>query len=329
MITTCDADSIWCKRYFLHLNYLCEQNQIKHFNSIVYVPIITNIKYFRSYDLLANWMAMARLWFSNGHSRVLGFVRYLLNASHIPLELFKKIDYFDVDNNCDDTRMGNKLAILDGCDVSIKQVYLPCDNQIPTGNSIYQTFILIWRQTIRWNSSTHEIYYLTHQLLRSMLKIKSYQNFRANPWKILIKLVDNYENSFFCQMSIVSNGIFWALYSYFLNQSNQYSMIYYLLNYIMPISMIIQAALTILFGLYMFTINDENTRGATYHKSKQIIFLIGAIIFSYFVVYFQTVTLFVGWIQTLKTLNPHGESAPKVNLNSAQTNAESHESNHK
>ena len=315
MITTCDADSVWCKNYFLYLNYLCIENGMNNFNSIVYTPSITNLKYFRSYDFLANWMSMARLWFFHGHFRFMGFVRCFITAFHIPLQLLKQIDYFDPEFSNDDTHLCNKVAILDKVDVSVKHVLLPCDNQTPTGTSLHHTFVLLWQQTIRWNLCVYDMYYLMHQLILNIRKIKRYQYFRTNKWKIVLQIMDNYENFFFYDMCFISNIIFWLVYFYHFHQYHQYYIVSYFFTYILPMSMIIQAILTIVFGLGMFTVLDDHTKGIPYYQTKQFIFLTGAIVFPYFVMWYQGINVFIAWLKTFRMLNSHAESAPKLGLN--------------
>lgn len=312
MITICDVDTVWSTEYFLHLNDACEKNGMENFDSIVYTPVITNLKYFQSYNMLANWVSMNRFWYFQGHFRFFGIVRCLINAFHIPLNVLQNIDYFDTNYNCDDVRIGDKIAILNKYDVSIKQLYLPCDNQTPTSSSMSGTFILLWKQTIRWNLSMQEIYYLVHQFWLNILKVKRYRNFQASSWKIAFKLVDNYESMFFYPLCFLTNGMFWLIYSYFFNQSHQPVVVYHLLNHILPMVMIIQAILTIVFGLYMFTFNDVNTRGHPYSLRKQSFFLLGAAVFPYLIMWFIGITLILAWLKTLRALSSHGDSAAKI-----------------
>jgi hypothetical protein len=60
MITLCDCDSIWCKNYYLYLNYLYNENDLKFFNHIIYTPNITNLRDFQSNHIVSNWMSLVR-----------------------------------------------------------------------------------------------------------------------------------------------------------------------------------------------------------------------------------------------------------------------------
>jgi hypothetical protein len=69
MITSCDCDSIWCENYFLYLNYLCQINNLDHFDQIIYTPNITNLKNFQTNHILSNWMSVLRSIVTHGHFR--------------------------------------------------------------------------------------------------------------------------------------------------------------------------------------------------------------------------------------------------------------------
>jgi cellulose synthase/poly-beta-1,6-N-acetylglucosamine synthase-like glycosyltransferase len=85
MITSCDCDSIWCQNYFIYLNYLCRKNSLTHFNHIIYIPNITNLKNFQTNHVLSNWMSVARSIVTHGHFRRLGHIRCFTSEYHIPL----------------------------------------------------------------------------------------------------------------------------------------------------------------------------------------------------------------------------------------------------
>ncbi|CAF2135366.1 unnamed protein product [Rotaria magnacalcarata] len=237
MITVCN--SIWCQDYFLYLNYLSVKNDLKYFNHIVYTSNITNFRNFRSNHLLTNWMSIIRLIVTHRHFRFLGYIRCFTSEYHIPLKLLKQIDYWDTDLVHEDVHMCNKLAILDKPSAIFKSSFLPCDNQTPTNiNSMYQSFILLWNQSLRWKFqlgiSLFMIYncYLFHQLLLNLLKIKNYENFQINSWKIFVQIINNYENLFFYFLTLLFNSIFWIFHLYLFNHHSYNCIIDYLLTYI-------------------------------------------------------------------------------------------------
>ena len=198
MITVCDCDSIWSKDYFLYLNYLCTKNNIDNFNHIVYVPNITNMKQFQSSHILSNWISIIRSVGTHGHFRFLGSIRSFVSEYHIPLQLLKRIDYWDSDIIHEDIHMRNKLAILNESSLMLKQTFLPCDNQTPTDiNSIRSSFLLIWDQNVRWNSYIYELYYLTYELLLNIFRIKRYKYFRTDSWKIIREIINKLRKYFF------------------------------------------------------------------------------------------------------------------------------------
>ncbi|CAF0877941.1 unnamed protein product [Rotaria sp. Silwood1] len=149
MITACDCDSIWCKDYFLYLNYLSMKNNLKYFNHIIYTPNITNLKNFYSNHILTNWMSILRLIATHGHFRCLGSIRCFTSEYHIPLKLLKKIDYWDSDLVHEDVHMCNKLAILEEKFLIVKSTFLPCDNQTPTSINL----VFAWIQTLKSSCS--------------------------------------------------------------------------------------------------------------------------------------------------------------------------------
>ncbi|CAF1523322.1 unnamed protein product [Didymodactylos carnosus] len=317
MITVCDCDTIWCKNYFLYLNYLCTINNIKNFNHIVYTPNITNLKTFQSNHILINCMSMVRTVYTHGHFRCLGYIRGFTSEYHIPLKLLKLIDYWDNDLVHEDIHMYNKLAILNDNLLVFKHTLLPCDNQTPTNiNSCYQSLKLLWYQSLRWNLFIYDLYYLFHQLYLNIFNIKRYENFQTNSYKIILQIINNYENLFFLFISPISNNLFWIFYLYMFNSYADNDIVYYLLNYIQSCFLIIQILLGIFFSLFCFNTNDENTKGEQYHGKISSVFLLGLIIMPFFATIYQGMNVIVAWIQTLKDINTHSESASKTVSNS-------------
>ncbi|CAF1430478.1 unnamed protein product [Rotaria sordida] len=319
MITSCDCDSIWCKDYFLYLNYLSIKNKLKYFNHIIYTPNITNFKNFQSNHILTNWISIIRVTATHGHFRCLGCIRCFTSEYHIPLKLLKRIDYWDNDLVHEDVHMRNKLAILDEKVLIFKSTFLPCDNQTPTDiNSMYQTFILLWNQTLRWNFFIYDLYYLFHQLLLNLFNIKHYENFQTNSWKICVQIVNNYENLFYFCVAPTFNSIFWIVYLCLFNNYSYNNLVYYLLNYIQPYFIIIQIFLFILLTLFILNTNDENTKGELYHWKKHFLFILGLIIVPFFGFIYYSINLVFAWIQTLKSSCSHSDSALKMITNIKQ-----------
>lgn len=319
MITSCDCDSIWCKDYFLYLNYLCTINNLKDFNHITYVPNITNLKHFQSNHILSNWMSAARSIVTHGHFRRLDSIRCFTSEYHIPLYLLKKIDFWDCDLVHEDVHMSNKLLILDEKFVSFKQTFLPCDNQTPTNmNSIYQSLVLLWNQSLRWNLYIYDLYYLFYQLVLNTLNKRSYKNFRTNSWKIIVQIFVNYENLFYFFIVPISNNIFWILYLYSFKNYFDNNIIHILLNYIQPWFMFMQIFLGILYNFINLNSNDEVTKGELYSWGKNIIFTLGLVVFCFFAVIYQGINVIVAWIYTLRSFHKHSESTTKMTSNSKQ-----------
>lgn len=139
MITSCDCDSIWRRDYFLYSNYLCLKN-------------------FSSNHVLSNWMFIGRSICTHGHFRRFGSTRCFTSEYHILLHLLKRIDYWDCDLVHENVHMHNKLAILDEDFLLFQNIFLPCDNSIPTNvNSIFSTFALLWNKSLRWNIFTYDL----------------------------------------------------------------------------------------------------------------------------------------------------------------------------
>ena len=308
MVTSCDCDSIWCDEYFLYLNYLCEKNEMSRFDSTVYTPNITNVKYFQSNHLLSNWMSVARLFATHGHFRCLGFVRCFTSEYHIPLELLKRIDYWDTDLVHEDVHMANKLAILAGKDLCIRQTFLPCENQTPTSDSTGQLLKMLWTQSSRWNLYVYDIYYLVHQLLLNIRGVRRYEHFQISSWRVLVQLLNNYENLFFFFFCPVSNGLFWLLY---LTLFNPTDLVLYLLHTIQPGFLFIQTLLIVVMAQYIFNASDEKTTGAPYHRAKHVLYLLGFLIFPYFALFYQAMNVAIAWSDTLRRTHTHSESALK------------------
>ncbi len=113
----------------------------------------------------------------------MGSTRYFTSEYHIPLDLLKRIDYWDGDLIHEDVHIRNKLAILDEKFLLFKHTYLPCDNQTPTNiHSAYQNLVLLWNQSLRWNLFIYDLYNLFHLLLLNIFKKKCYENFRTDSW---------------------------------------------------------------------------------------------------------------------------------------------------
>ena len=186
MTTTCDCDTIWCDDYFLYLNYLCTKNGLKSFHRTTYVPSISNLKNLEDNHMVSNWMSILRSFATHGHFRPFGVIRSFVSEYHVPIDLMKKIDFWDGDLVHEDAHVWNKLAIMENETVLFKQTYLPCDNQTPTDiNSAYRSLVLLWNQSLRWNLDVYDIYYLFHLLLMNIRQEKSYEYFRASSWKII------------------------------------------------------------------------------------------------------------------------------------------------
>jgi len=319
MVTACDCDSIWCKNYFLYFNYLCTKNNLNYFDHISYVPNITNLKDFQSNHIYTNLMSIARTIATHGHFRRLGYIRCFTSEYHIPLNLLKRIDYWDSDLVHEDVHMRNKLAILDEKFLLFKSTFLPCDNQTPTNvDSIYKSFILVWNQSLRWNLFIYDLYYLFYQLLLNIFNRRCYENFQTNSWKIIIQIINNYDNLFYCFVAPISNNIFWILYLCFFNNHPYNNMIDFLLNYIQPSCFILQILLATLCGFVVSNANDEATKGELYSWKKHIIFILGSAVSCYFLLIYQGINIFIAWIYTLRCFNTHSESAPKYISKSKQ-----------
>ncbi|UJR12092.1 hypothetical protein I4U23_016270 [Adineta vaga] len=313
MITVCDCDSIWINDYFLYLNYLCEQNNMKNFNYIAYVPNITNFQDFSLNHILSNWVSVLRSIGTHGHFYFLGYVRAFVSEYHIPLELLKRIDFWDSDLVQEDIHMHNKLAILDEKHFVVKHTFLPCDNQIPTDiNSFVGSFQILWNQTSRWNLFIYELYYLFYELLLNIFGIKRYGNFRTNTSKIFVQIINNYENLFFFGMCPISNNIFWFFYLHIWNEHYLNSIVYHLLNNIQPWFIIIHLFLGILYAAFIWYASFEHIKDRPYNWIKFTIFLLGFIPLPSLFFICQAINLTNAWIQTLKSNQTHSESAPKV-----------------
>ncbi|CAF2971719.1 unnamed protein product [Rotaria sp. Silwood2] len=319
MITACDCDSIWCQDYFLYLNYLSVKNNLKYFNHIIYTPNITNVKHFQPNHILTNWMSITRSIATHGHFRCLGSIRTFTSEYHIPLILLKKIDYWDNDLVHEDVHMCNKLAILNEKCLIFKSTFLPCDNQTPTNiRSVYQSFILLWCQSLRWNFFIYDLYYLFHQLLLNLFNIKRYENFQINSWKVFMQIINNYENLFYFFVAPIFNNIFWILYLCLFNNYYNNNLIYYLLNYIQPYFIIIHMFLTYLCTLLILNANDEDTKGELYRGKKYCLFILGVFVIPFFSFIYQCINLVIAWIQTLKSSYSHADSAFKITPNTKQ-----------
>lgn len=313
MITVCDSDTIWCHDYFLYLSYLSVQNNLNYFDHIVYSPNITNFKNFRINHILSNWMSIARLTVIHGHFRCLGYIRCFTSQYHIPLKLFKRIDYWDCEFVHEDVHLSNKLAILDDKNLTLKSTYLSCDNQTPTeSNSMYTSLLLLWKQSFRWNLFVYDIYYLVHQLLLNISNKKRYQNFHPNTWKIIKQILNNYENLFYYFLAPISNNMFWIFYLCIFNNDTYEEFINYLLIYFQPCCILIQTLLIILHAWLIFNVNDENTKGEPYRWKKHCLFVLGLIFFPFFAIMFQGVNLFFAWVGTLKRSSSHPVSTVKI-----------------
>ena len=313
MMTSCDCDTIWCEDYFLYLNYLCTQNGLKSFNRTTYVPIVSNLENFEDNHVVSNCMAIVRSVVTHGHFRRLGMVRVFVSEYHVPIDLMKKIDFWDGDLVHEDAHTWNKLAILENETVLFKQTYLPCDNQTPTDtNSAYRSLVLLWNQSLRWNLFTYDIYYLFHLLLMNIFEKKSYKTFRASSWKIIKELVNNYENFFYFYIAPVSNQIFWIYYfCVFDHQSFSY-LTNFLVNYIQPWFFFIQVLLVISYTFLIFYSACETTKLKLYSWKKSILFATAIVPFYFFTVVYQTLNVTIAWIHTLRSWNTHAESARKI-----------------
>lgn len=313
MVTSCDCDSIWSNDYFLYLNYLCTRNNLNRFDRIVYVPNITNYRQFPSSHVLTNWMSILRSIGTHGHFRFLGYVRAFVSEYHIPLELLKRIDFWDGEIVQEDIHMYNKLLILDEPFLIFQQTYLPCDNQTPTNvNSFLDTFLMLWNQTLRWNVFIYELYYLFYELLLNIFNIQRYENFRTKSSKILIQILNNYENLFFFGMCPIANNIFWLCYSYLSNEHGLDTIVDYLLHTIQPRFIFIQIILGLLYASFSLNIISKNTNHIPYHGIKYVLFLFGFIFLPFLFFLFQAINLTCGWIRTLKNTQTHSESTPKI-----------------
>lgn len=307
MVTSCDCDSIWCTNYFLYLNYLCLKNNLKNFNHIIYSPNITNMRGFSSSHILSNWMSTARSAVTHGHFRRLYSTRCFTSEYHIPLDLLKRIDFWDCDLVHEDVHMRNKLAILNDDLLSFQSTFLPCDNSTPTDiNSILTTAVLLWKQSLRWNIFIYDLYYLVHMLLLNMFKKTSYENFETNSRKILQEILNNYENLFYFFLVPLSNNFFWIFYLCFFNNHPYDIYIHVLLNYVQPIFIIVHFILGFSYGFMIL-----NSNGESYPIKKNIRFLLGLMPFPIFAVFFQGLNVTVAWIHTLKTSVTHSESTKK------------------
>ena len=174
MVAACDCDTIWCEDYFLYLNYLCTENGLNSFHRTTYVPVISHLKNLQDNHMISNWMSIVRSIAAHGHFRRLGQVRGFISEYHIPLDLMKKIDYWDGDLVHEDAHLWNKLAILDNESVLFKQTFLPCDNQTPTDvHSACGSLVLLWNQSLRWSLDVYDVYYLFQLLLMNMFQKKS------------------------------------------------------------------------------------------------------------------------------------------------------------
>jgi hypothetical protein len=312
MITVCDCDTIWSNEYFLYLNYLCSQNNVKYFDHTVYVPNVTNFKGFRSSHMLSNWVSAARMIGTHGHFYLLGSVRSFVSEYHIPFKLLKRIDYWDGDLVHEDVHMRNKLAILDDKLLVIKQTFLPCDNQTPTDkNSLIRTFQLLWTQTSRWNLFVYDIYYLFYEILLNISGISRYENFRTSLWKLTIQLFINYENFFFYFLCAFSNNLLWLLYVDVLETIYYEEIVNYLLFRIQPCFIVMQMILPVVLAASNWEIIDENCSGNLNRWKKRSVFLLGLTILPFYYFFQQALNLILAWIETLSSNVAHSESAPK------------------
>jgi hypothetical protein len=317
MITSCDCDSIWCKNYYSYLNYLCMKNDLKFFNHIVYSPNITNLRDFTSNHMITNWMSVSRMVATHGHFRRLGSTRCFTSEYHIPLDLLKRIDYWDPDLVHEDVHMRNKLAVLDEKFLSIEHTYLPCDNQTPTNiHSAYESFLLLWNQSLRWNLFVYDIYYLVHLLFLNVFKLRCYENFRSDSWKIIKEIVNNYENLFYFFVAPISNNLFWMFYLNIFNYQPYNDLTYFLLDYIQPSFIIIQIPLAILQFIIILNMNDVTKQSEFYSGKEYIILILGSILCPFLILIYQAINMTIAWIHTLKSYHSHSESAVKMVVNS-------------
>lgn len=319
MITVCDCDSIWCDDYFLYLNYLLVKNNLKYFDRIIYTPNITNFKDFQLNHILTNWMSIVRLISIHGHFRFLGYIRCFTSEYHIPLKLLKQIDYWDADLVHEDVHMCNKLAILNEISVIFKSTYLPCDNQTPTDpDSAYNSSMLLWNQSLRWNQFVYDIYYLVHQLILNLFKVKNYENFSISPWKTAIQIINNYENLFFHYWAPIFNGIFWILYVNLFNDHSDNDIIDFFLIYIQPCFIVIQTLILIPCILTAVNANDPTTKAQLYHGSKYFLLVTMVAFLPVLALSYQCINLTFAWIQTLKPTFHHSDATSKIILKSKE-----------
>jgi hypothetical protein len=266
--------------------------------------------------MVSNWMSLIRSAVTHGHFRRLGSTRCFTSEYHVPLDLLKRIDYWDPDLVHEDVHMRNKLAILDEKLVLFKHTYLPCDNQTPTNiHSAYQSLNLLWDQSLRWNLFVYDLYYLVHLLILNMSNRKCYENFRSSSWKIIKEIVNNYENLFYFFVVLISNNVFWIFYLYSFNNGPYKYLTDFLLFYIQPSFLIMLIPLTILHSLLILDMNDEETRGEFYSWQKYILFILGFVLCSFPVVFTQGINVTIAWIYTLKSEHSHSESAVKTVIN--------------
>jgi hypothetical protein len=316
MVTSCDCDSIWCKNYYSYLNYLCMKNDLKFFNHIVYSPNINYLRDFTSNHMVSNWMSVARMVAIHGHFRRLGSTRCFTSEYHVPLDLLKRIDYWDPDLIHEDVHMCNKLAILDEKLVLFKHTYLPCDNQTPTNiHSAYESFLLLWNQSLRWNLFVYDLYYLVHLLVLNISNRKCYEDFRSSSWKIIKQIVNNYENLFYYFLAPVSNNFFWMFYLNIFNHQSYNHLTFFLLDYIQPIFILLQIPLAALEILIILNTNDVTTQNDFYSTKKYILLILGFVPFPFLMLIFQGMNLTIAWIHTLKSSHSHSESAVKMIAN--------------
>ena len=313
MMTSCDCDTIWCEDYFLYLNYLCTKNGLKSFNRTTYVPIVSNLKNLEDNHMVSNWMSVMRSLTIHGHFRVLSIVRALISEYHIPVDLMKKIDFWDGDLVHEDIHNRNKLATLESESVLFEQTYLPCDNQIPTDtNSAYRSLVLLWNQSLRWNLFNYDLYYLFHLLLMNIFQKKCYESFRASSWKIIKELVNNYENFFYFFLAPIFNQIFWIYYFCVYDHQSYSYLTDFLMNSIQPWFFFVQIVFSIVYIFVVFYSSAEATRGKFYSGSKCLIFVMAFIPFYFLAVIYQTLNLAIAWVYTLRNCNTHAESAIKI-----------------
>ena len=313
MVTSCDCDTIWCEDYFLYLNYLCTKDGLTSFHRTTYVPVISNLENLEASHVVSNWMSIIRSISTHGHFRPVGSVRTFVSEYHVPLDLMKKIEYWDGDLVHEDIHTQNKLAILDDESVLFKQTYLPCDNQIPTDvHSAFRSLILLWNQSLRWNLFIYDLYYLFHLWLMNMCQKKSYEHFRGNSWKIMREIANNYENFFYFFIAPVFNQIFWIYYFCRFDHEPYDYLTDFLVNNVQSWFIIVQIILSIVYILAMFYSSAQTTKGKSYSGKKVILFIAGFLPFYFVVIIYQTLNLTVAWIYTLRSSNTHAESATKI-----------------